>query len=354
MKKLLVLFVLASCLSANPTGWTEVNGVRVVNDCNAIRSAMDSNVTIVIPLTCYLDTSLKINNLTNVTIEGGTLYFSSPIGFEILGSNDVILHDVRINMQGGDVGVFVARTSNYSAWMNLDHVTIYGTWSQAGIYCVSCESLTINDSTVQGQNPEALSNVTYAGFNEYNINTSIPIDNTGKGVYRALITNSFIVGQSVTSIRAFGVGLTVRDTFISNFQDYGIELLSGRGLTLDNVAFEGANIASVKETGPGTYTLDIRGGLGGSAQYGIYADSGTITTGRIGRTGTLPLHFGHLVYVDLLDWALFDSRANSITAQVCSGVQVSLGQGDTFTCQTYNGVNIYSHAVYWSPTGYNE
>jgi len=364
MKKiLLTAFVLFSCVASKPLGWTEeVPGIRVIQDCSAILSAIDSGKTIVIPqMTCYLSESLKLNNLKGVTIQGANsestrLVFNSPIGIEMLTCWNCTIENIRIEMQGGDVGIVIARstTDGNSAWTNIRHAYIYGNWNYAGVYCVSCESFTLYDSTIQGT--QGGSNYTVAGFNEYGLQTSIPMDE-GKGAYRPIIENSYLIGYPVeTSVKVYGVGLTIRDTYIPNWKRAGVEVIERGTLRLENVAFEGNTFASVRLSSVDGYqdyfTVHIDTGLGGSSEYGIYADDETVTSGYIGKTGTLPLRFGHLVYMDLSDWALFDSSPNTITAQVCSGVSISLGQQDTLNCQRENGVKRYDHSTYWQPKGY--
>lgn len=370
------LIVLLACnaFQVNPTpeaipGWIYLAS----GDGAIIQAAIDSGLpgnrsgkTIVLAQgTWDITEPLRINNREGVTLIGSGNSLSGTVlrcntpdlpCIEILGTDNIILQNINITGVDAAVLVMTARTLTNlnSSRIEFRDLYTYGQYDYAAFYNVSSESNHWINVHASAQNPDAVSVITIAGYNEYGIQTSIPISE-GVGGYLPIIERSGLTGQSRVPLRVFGLGVEVRDSYLYTPNgNASIELIGKGWLRVESSGFEGAPFATIRLTRDDGFqdyfSLNIDSGLGNPAQYGIWADDGTVVhESVISGTGLKPLRFADLVYVDLTRWAKFDSRANSITATGCFGVNVALGQQDTLFCTRYIGVTVENQSSFWSP-----
>jgi len=309
---------------------------------------------------------LRINNREGVTIIGagnslsGTVLKCNTPGhacIEIIGSDNVILQNINITGVDMAVGVMTGRSGDSlnSSRIIVRDVYIYGQYDFAGWYDVSSESNRFENVHANAQNPDAESVVTVASNNVYGVPTSVELsEGVGGGM---LISQSFLTGKSISTLKVYdGAPVKVVDSYIYNAQKTNIELIgSGKSasLVVDGGGFEGASEAVIRLTAGGSniFSVKIDAGLGGGADYGIYADDDTtLKDSVIGNTGLLPLRFWWLMHVDLSNWGAYDSRSRVIGAVKCFAVRVRLGQHDQFNCNTKIGVVVENQSSLWNPT----
>lgn len=376
MKKFLLVVFVVACLAFIPPQWDEQSGwiFLASGDGSDIQSALDTGLpnygnrwgkTLVLGQGIFeITETLRINEREGVTILGsgnslnGTVLRCNTPGracIEILGSDNILLQNLNITGVDMAVGVMTGRTS---ASLNSSRITfrdlyVYGNYDYAAFYVISSETNRWDNVHANAQSA-AQSVITIANYNEYNVPASLPLAE-GVGGYSASISNSGLTGQSIAPLRIFGSAVTVEQSYIyTPGGTASIEVIGGGGVTLRAVGFEGSPFASLRLTyraGEQNYfVLRTDAPLGNPAQYAIWADNGTLVRDSvISDTGAMPVRFWDLVFSDLTRWGNFDSRAKTMTARSCFGLQVFLGQNDTLTCASYVGVTIHNQSSLWAP-----